>query len=129
MCVRFLVQGLKQQKAVKGAIVVPSDNHPLGSSNAVEFVFICRGVNYYWQLWACPLSRSGWGLAQKGAVRPRLGLTPKGQLVAQKLYYWIARLWCVTTTTPLSSCFYLKPFGCYDRVRFQGQGQADPKIG
>ena len=45
---------------------MPSDNRPLSSSNAIEFVLLCQGV---WQLWACPLCRSGRGLAPKGTVR------------------------------------------------------------
>ena len=63
MCVRFLVQGLTLQKAVRGAIVVPLDSP---CNNAVEFVFLSRGV---WLLWACLFSRSRWGWPQNRAFR------------------------------------------------------------
>ena len=58
MCVRFLVQGLTPQKAVRGAIVVTLDSPALVCNNAVEFVFLSQGV---WLLWACPFSRSRLG--------------------------------------------------------------------
>ena len=48
-CVRFLIQGLTPQKAIRGAIVVPLDSPPLVCSKAVGFVFLSQGV---WLLWA-----------------------------------------------------------------------------
>ena len=81
MCVRFLVQGLTPQKAVKGAIVVPLDSPPLVYNNAVEFAFLSQGV---WPLWACPFSRS------------LLGLTPKGEI-------WDAKV--VLFDSPLLVCY------------------------
>ena len=92
---------------------MPSNSRPLGSTNAVEFVFLCHSV---WQLRPCPLSTLG-----QGEVWPI-----RRQLRQQILRYRIAGLWAALT--PLSSCFYLKVFGCCDRVRFQGRGRPDPKI-
>ena len=92
---------MAQKEAVRATYPSLSDSRPLGSSNAVEFMFLCQGV---WQLWACPLSRSGWGLAQKGAVR------------ATNRCHRIAGL--LVALTPLNSCFYRKAFGCYERFYF-----------
>ena len=91
------------------AKLVPLDSPSLVCNNAVEFMFLSQAV---WLLWSCPFSKSG------------LGLNHRRKLGSQTRFHRIACLW--SDTTPLSSCFYLKAFGCYELSYFFHWGTASP---